>query len=59
MYIISNVYIQARYKNLCLVSRLYGRDKTMFYFFSIVLPTQVTLENITLRFFYQKITVLF
>lgn len=63
MYIISNVYIQARYKNLCLVSRLYGRDKTMFYgynlHFSIVLPTQVTLENITLRFFYKKITVLF
>lgn len=63
MYIISNIYIQARYKKLCLVSRLCGRDKTMFYgynlHFSIVLSTQVTLENITLRFFYKKITVLF
>lgn len=58
MYIIFKVYIQACYKNLCSVSRLCGRDKTLFYgynlHFSIVLPTQVALENIKLRFFYKK-----
>lgn len=54
MYIISNVYIQARYKKLCLVSRLCGRDKTMFYgykppfFYCFVNSSNIRKYNVTL-----------
>lgn len=45
LYIIFKVYIQACYKNLCLISRLCGRNKTLFYGYNLLFSIVFQLEK--------------